>query len=135
MPKVICKKIGCKKLIEKGANNGYCDEHKEVGMKLKQEADKYRVSNYNTTRRNSRETKLYNSKAWLMLKERVLAKQHYLCQDCLDRGITNTNNLEVHHIIPVKDDYSLALDEDNLRVLCRSCHKKTHDNMNKYKIK
>lgn len=62
MPKVICKKIGCKKLIDKGKNNGYCDEHKEFGEKLKQENDKHRFRSYNQDRKDSKETKLYNIK-------------------------------------------------------------------------
>ncbi len=135
MPKVICKKIGCKKLIEKGINNGYCENHKELGEKLKKESDTYRLSNYNSYRRNSKETKFYNSKAWIELKEYVLSKQNYLCQDCLEKGIITTSNLEVHHIIPIKENFNLSLDEDNLRVLCRSCHKKAHDQMKKFKIK
>lgn len=135
MPKVICKKVGCKKLIEKGTNNGYCYDHKELGMKLKKEAESYRLSNYNSYRRNSKETKFYNSKVWNELREYVLTKHNYLCQDCLSKDIITTDNLEVHHIIPIKQDFSLALEEDNLKVLCRSCHKKAHDDMNKYKIK
>ena len=139
MPKVICKKIGCKKLIEKGINNGYCEEHKEFGQKLKKEAESYRLSNYNSYRRNSKETKFYNSKAWkdpkYGAKIAALTRDNYMCQHCLAKGIINHTNLEVHHIVPLKHDYSIGLELSNLVTLCRSCHKIADDKFKKYKIK
>ena len=39
------------------------------------------------------------------------------CEDC-----GSTNNLDVHHIDHDRTNYS----KDNLRTLCRSCHKKLH---------
>lgn len=135
MPKVICKRVGCKKLVEKGLNNGYCDEHKEYGQKLKEEADKYRTQNYNKTRKDTRESKFYNSKGWNKAREAALNRDNYLCQHCLEKNIINSKNLEVHHIVPLKHDYSLRLELDNLITLCRSCHKKEDDKLKKYKIK
>jgi predicted restriction endonuclease len=34
----------------------------------------------------------------------------------------NTEDIEVHHIIPVKEDYDRRLDGDNLISLCREHH-------------
>jgi 5-methylcytosine-specific restriction endonuclease McrA len=34
-------------------------------------------------------------------------------------------NLEVDHIIPLRDSLELALDINNGRTLCKSCHEKT----------
>ena len=86
MPKVICKKIGCKKLVEKGINYGV---------------------------------------KWKRLRESVLSRDNYLCQDCLA-----SNRLvaaeEVHHIIEVKEDWNKRYEEDNLISLCKSCHRKRH---------
>lgn len=134
MPKVICKKIGCKKLIEKGINSGYCDEHKEAGVKLKQEADRYRMKQYNQGRKDSKETEFYN-KHWSPTKTKALTRDNYMCQECKKNGKYITDNLEVHHIVPIKENFDLALDLGNLITLCRSCHKKAHDKLNNYKIK
>lgn len=30
--------------------------------------------------------------------------------------------LSVHHIVPIEEDYSLRLDNDNLITLCSLCH-------------
>lgn len=139
MPKVICKHARCKALVEKGMNGGYCDEHIEYGQKLKEESDKFRLKSYNKTRKDTIETAFYNDPAWNHPKHgakvSALARDNYLCQDCLDKGITNTKNLEVHHIVPLKENFELRLVLSNLRTLCRSCHKKADDKFKKYKMK
>lgn len=40
--------------------------------------------------------------------------------------------LHVHHILPRSSHPELALDKDNLMVLCEECHKKIHSE-DKYK--
>ena len=58
---------------------------------------------------------------------RSRARDKYLCQVCLT-GKYNTNyrytykELEVHHIIPIEEEYSLRLDSENLITLCRYHH-------------
>ena len=44
-----------------------------------------------------------------------------LCQDCLDIGITEVARV-VDHVIELKDNWDLRLDDDNLRPLCQTCH-------------
>ena len=52
-----------------------------------------------------------------------------MCQACLNgigylqgkRHIT-TKNLQVHHIIPLKEDRNEALNDENLITLCEQCH-------------
>lgn len=52
-----------------------------------------------------------------------------MCQACLheicDIGTRkyNCKNLEVHHIVPIEEDESLKLDDDNLITLCEGHHK------------
>ncbi len=127
MPKVICKHNRCNTLIEKGTNRGYCDEHKEEAEQKRKEADKYRQQSYNNTRRDTEETKFYNSRAWKMVRLLALKRDNYLCQDCLERGHINSSWLEVHHIKPLKFFWQLRLSLENLRTLCRSCHKRADD--------
>lgn len=53
----------------------------------------------------------------------VREDSQYLCEVCRSYGVYNYENLEVHHIVKVKDDPSGLLDRDNLICLCRMHHK------------
>lgn len=63
-----------------------------------------------------------SSAAWthksLLIRERDL----FLCRACLAEGIITRDGLEVHHIIPLAEDYERRLDEDNLITLCKRHH-------------
>ena len=67
------------------------------------------------------------TKAWKDKREHIKERDKYLCQVCL-RNLYNTqqqynmNHLEVHHIIPIAEDYNKRLDDDNLITLCRYHH-------------
>ena len=52
----------------------------------------------------------------------ILERDYHCCRVCLSAGIINSNDLSVHHIIPLKDDYDRRLDNDNLITLCRYHH-------------
>ena len=52
--------------------------------------------------------KFYHSKAWKLARKQALARDHYLCQECLRQGIVRTANT-VHHIVPIKDDFNKRL--------------------------
>lgn len=61
-------------------------------------------------------------------------RDHYLCQACLNnvdgRGIRyTTSDLEVHHIVPLSEDYERRLDEDNLITLCREHHEQAEEGL------
>ncbi|MCK0507912.1 HNH endonuclease [Aromatoleum anaerobium] len=67
---------------------------------------------------------------WQRLRRETLVRDNYTCQECGDKnrqGRGSRIQLEVHHIIALCEDPSLALDPDNLITLCRSCHYKTHN--------
>lgn len=69
----------------------------------------------------------YSSGAWKQVRELAKKRDHYLCVDCLREGrITPAE--EVHHIIALTPhnitDPSVALNLNNLKSLCRECHKK-----------
>ena len=51
------------------------------------------------------------------LKKRILERDNYECQNC-----ESSKNLVIHH----KDEDKLNNSEDNLVVLCRTCHMKVH---------
>jgi 5-methylcytosine-specific restriction endonuclease McrA len=91
------------------------------------------------------EYKFYKSRLWLTLRNSILEKYHYECQDCLKKGKV-TRATTVHHINEVRQRPDLALSEyyfdgktgerrENLRPLCHECHNIAHGRMcnNEYK--
>lgn len=71
---------------------------------------------YNQRYRNKQSDRFYHSAEWKRLSKVVLAKAQYRCAECGGLAV------EVHHIIPVRDDWSKRLDIHNLVPLCTSCH-------------
>lgn len=69
--------------------------------------------------------RFYHTKAWQDARLATLKRQHYLCQVCLHEGKVTPANT-VHHIVPIRDDWSKRLDEDNLEVICLEHHNQEH---------
>lgn len=95
---------------------------------------KYRVSQknrhkkYSQEKRDPKHVKFYNSKDWKMCRISVIMRDKGYCMTCGDIGAN-----EVDHIIPLKVNWSLRYDMDNLQLLCHRCHtRKTHDDQRKY---
>lgn len=121
--------MGLKKICECGKiidyNLAYC---KECAAK-KEEQRKNRHKQYDRKVRYSRDnikySKFYRSKEWNKIRQVAITRDHGLCQDCLkENRITPYDT--VHHIVPIKEDWSKRLDIDNLVCLCESCHQKRH---------
>lgn len=71
--------------------------------------------------------KFRSSYAWLTKQRSIRERDLNLCRICLLNlydtvNRFNYNNLSVHHIIPLINDYSRRLDDDNLITLCRHHH-------------
>lgn len=60
---------------------------------------------------------------WKDKSEEIRQDSNYLCSVCLDNGIYNYNRLEVHHITPIEQDITKALDNYNLICLCNEHHR------------
>lgn len=78
--------------------------------------------------RNSEQDHLRNKNVWKVKTRYIKARDNYLCQACLN-GIGylegtrySTNNLQVHHIVPLKQNMDEALHNENLITLCETCH-------------
>ena len=54
---------------------------------------------------------------------RVKERDHYLCRMCLAEGRITRDNLSVHHIVPLHEQFDLRLDDENLVTLCGKCHR------------
>lgn len=72
----------------------------------------------------------YLSRAWKDKRLEILSRDNYECQWCKAEGhVTTTDHsiLEIDHIKELDDYPELALDDDNLRTLCKDCHNKRHE--------
>ena len=45
----------------------------------------------------------------------------------LSKGIVETHDLEVHHIVPIKENWDKRLSDDNLITLTRLVHEQAED--------
>ena len=64
------------------------------------------------------------------MRIQALNRDHWLCQECLRKGMINTAE-EVHHIKPLEDFPELGLRLDNLESLCHACHEATKERKRK----
>ena len=76
------------------------------------------------------ERKLRSKYSWTKKSAEIRERAHYLCEVCKDQGIYTFKDIEVHHIVKVKDDESKLLDDNNLICLCKYHHMLADD----YKI-
>jgi len=68
------------------------------------------------------ETRTYSVVSWMEIREKILVRDQYKCQDC---GAGRDADLEVHHNIPIYLGGE-EFDEKNLVTLCEKCHDKRH---------
>lgn len=72
----------------------------------------------------------YSSKAWQTCRNEYAKKVGLLCENCLKQGIYKPGVI-VHHKIEIDpitiEKPEIALNFDNLELLCRECHAQRHD--------
>ena len=72
----------------------------------------------------------YSSKMWQECRNEYAKRVGLLCEDCLRRGIYRPGVI-VHHKIEIDpitiEKPEIALNPDNLELLCRECHANRHD--------
>lgn len=73
-----------------------------------------------------------NSYDWRLKRTQIKVRDMYLCQVCLkEKHDTNFkynhNHVQIHHIIPIAEDFSKRLDDDNLICLCSYHHRLAED--------
>lgn len=78
--------------------------------------------------------KFRKTNAWRHKSESIRERDKHLCRCCLANiyntvHVYNYNKLEVHHIVPLEEDYSKRLDDDNLITLCCYHHKLADKNV------
>ena len=72
----------------------------------------------------------YSSKAWQDCRNEYAKRAHHLCENCLRKGIYKPGVI-VHHVEELTPANihrpEVALNPDNLQLLCRDCHAEIHD--------
>ena len=76
----------------------------------------------------------YSSKQWQDCRNAYASNRHYLCEDCLARGIYRPGVI-VHHVEELTpaniENPEVTLNHNNLRLVCRSCHEQAHRSYSK----
>lgn len=104
MKQKLCGWAGCNKIIPAGSY--FCSYHKDISDTNRKE------SAFKTATRYAN----YNNPEWRKLSKQYLIEVGH-CEKC-----GSTDNLQVHHIIPVRLAPQLFLERANWQVLCRTCH-------------
>ena len=78
--------------------------------------------------------KFYATREWRSLRLIALRRDKYQCQFAKRKGLKEKADT-VHHIVPVRDDPSLALSLDNLESISKSNHNREHPEKIEEKIK
>lgn len=71
--------------------------------------------------------KLRSTNRWTNKSIEIREASNYLCSVCLDKGIYNYDNVEVHHIEKLQDRPDLFLENENLICLCKQHHKEADE--------
>ena len=77
----------------------------------------------------TREDKFRRTRKWQAMREQILERDYHMCRICFEGkyGAFPPGKLEVHHIVPLVEDYSLRMEEDNLITLCPLHHHDAED--------
>lgn len=73
--------------------------------------------------------KFYGSNAWRECRDAFASSRGGLCERCLENGRYSPGEV-VHHVEPLTaaniNDPTIALNWDNLKLLCGRCHAEVH---------
>jgi hypothetical protein len=118
--KKYCSYTGCRVLLEEGII--YCDKHKKRAMQNKV----YNDRRYSINRNDKKEQNFYRSHYWAMARDIAIA--HYYGIDIYEYYTTGQiiEAETVHHIIPIKDDWSKRIDQHDLLPLTYANHRHIH---------
>ena len=78
-------------------------------------------------KKTTKQVQIRHSTRWARVREQALERDCYLCRLCLLEGYINNNNLEVHHIVKIEENDTLAYELANIITLCADHHKEVED--------
>lgn len=119
-----CNHKGCKELTR----TAYCPKHTEEMNIKRQKNRNYTDRKYNKDRktRDKEAYMFYHSDEWQSIRKLALVRDQGLCQDCKIQGKVTVAE-QVHHIIPIKDNWESRYSLKNLISLCHNCHNRRHN--------
>ena len=109
-------------MLKSCASCGHIHDSKHI-CKQKQASITLRQKKFKHTNQD----KFRNTQAWHHKREEIRIRDSQLCPVCI-RNLYDTiqqytyNNLEVHHAIPLEEDYSKRLENECLITLCPYHH-------------
>lgn len=77
----------------------------------------YKGSENRTEEQRFRSTTQWQRKRW-----QILQRDGFCCRLCLYNHKIETHGLQVHHIVKMRENQSLRLEDTNLITLCPECH-------------
>lgn len=83
------------------------------------------VSSVRMRRRRSVDEKVRNGRKELQRKKRYLYVKNGGCCDVCGKRLP-LDGLELHHVVPLSENPSLAFSTKNLLLLCHGCHLQEH---------
>lgn len=73
--------------------------------------------------KDTAEHRFRHSERWKRMSIMIRERDKYMCVYCFKQlHKVTADTVEVHHIVPIKADYDMRLDADNLISLCREHH-------------
>lgn len=75
-------------------------------------------------KRRTDQTGIRSTHRWTRKSLEVRERDCFLCRMCLDEGIVNYEDIEVHHIISLEEDEGFAFENDWLISLCGRHHER-----------
>ena len=105
----------------------YCGRIHDKSFVCQQKQHRIAERQSSRTINNKKIYAFHRSQAWKDMSKDTKQRDGYCCQICV-RGLYNpdrefeTDDLSVHHIIPVAEDWERKLDGDILLTLCRRHH-------------
>lgn len=119
MLKKFCPWLGCREIIR--ASERYCEKH----MQAAAEREAQRQAQYDRSTRLARDKQYHNfylSTEWEKVRGYILARYKGLCVYSYVTHSKIVPAKEVHHIIPLRDDWERRFDVDNLIPLTAAVH-------------
>lgn len=105
----------------------YCGHIHDGKYMCEQKEQSIRNRQSKRSKANKRVYDFHRSHKWKGKSIAIRERDNYCCQICI-RGLHNperkyeTDNISVHHIVPVVEDWEHRLDDENLITLCSRHH-------------
>lgn len=105
----------------------YCGRIHDSKCVCKQKGEKVKERQSQRTLNNKKVYDFHRSQKWKEKSITIRERDNYCCQVCV-RGLHNpdrqyeTDNISVHHIVPIAEDWDNRLDDSNLISLCSKHH-------------